>query len=345
MQLFEFSRTVLCSFPKLTINILESIIINTDRESMLQWQREPLPVWVWVMVLACWWRAHAHVTHIQFLGRDQERSHWRRFQSEVNCWTQHGQWKAHPEWGLQNSSFEALSPCYHHAYAPSQCLNVFSTPTLNYQWELPPNKCLRNSLLPFDHNSICRAMKMSKGNIMIVGDSMNEFFGISVRNLFARYNSSVPCVPACERHCQEHSQRNILPCWDNNDNKDIELFIVRNDHLTLTSVKNINQQLNVYQWPWFDLIEKHNISLLILNRGAHFLASELLIPELNNTLHALQRHPHVSVIWRNTPYGHTLDKVDQAPLTIPQHILDPKFNETAPYHYGEFQPQNEVIRK
>jgi hypothetical protein len=289
--------------------------------------------------------SHAH--RIPFLGRSFESENWQKFQSEVDCWTKNGQWKLHSEYRLENSSFEVLSPCYYNAYTPTQCRNVFSTQTLNYRWELPPNKCIRNSLLPFDHNSVCHAMKKSKGNIMIVGDSMNEFFGISVRNMFARYNPNVTCIPACERYCKEHSQQNTLPCWDSNDNKDIELFIIRNDHLTLTSKKNISTKLNVYQWPWFPLIGKHNISLLIFNRGAHFSPSDVLIPELNDTLNELQnKYPNVSVVWRNTPYGHNIRQFGEhaTPLSKPLHITDQNFSKM-PHHYPEFEPQNQVIRR
>jgi hypothetical protein len=298
----------------------------------------------WIFVLGTLLSSTAH--SIQFLGRSFELGEWQKFQSEVDCWTNQGQWTPHPEWGLQNLSFEILSPCYHHAYGPrSTCQALFYTESLNHHWELLPGKCQRPTLLPFNNISTCQALKKSKGNIMIVGDSMNEFFGISVRNLFARNNPSLTCDPACEKDCREHSQRNKLPCGGNNE-VNIELFNIRNDHLSLTTVKVENSELNVHQMPWFPLLGKYNISLLILNRGAHFSESDVLFSELNTTFRALQvQFPNISIIWRNTPYGHDYRRhVGAAPLKEPLHSTDHNFHRM-PHHYPQFDEQNQLIRK
>ncbi len=98
-------------------------------------------------------------------------------------------------------------------------------------------------------------------------------------------------------------------------------------------------------YPWITALKTHNISILILNRGAHFVDNATLVREVKETLQYVRTNfPHISIIWRNTPPGHSYvyGSFFHAPLTTPP---DNKYFEDtdAKFHYADFAGQNALI--
>lgn len=117
---------------------------------------------------------------------------------------------------------------------------------------------------------------------------------------------------------------------------------VRNDFLSLTS-RHVNARGYV-EYPWIPYLNKRgrNISVLVMNRGSHFVPTALLISSLRETLtYVTTAHPDVSVIFRNTPPGHLNISIDfeaQKPLQSRQNSSE------LPFHWGEFHDQNVQVK-
>lgn len=94
---------------------------------------------------------------------------------------------------------------------------------------------------------------------------------------------------------------------------------------------------------WWHLLALNNISLLVLNRGAHYEEDTKLLQDLNATMQfVITNHPHISIVWRNTPFGNRqYDKFVMAP----PHQEPPNLPPNAPYHYAYFKHQNQLVRK
>ncbi|CAI5462591.1 unnamed protein product [Closterium sp. Yama58-4] len=109
--------------------------------------------------------------------------------------------------------------------------------------------------------------------------------------------------------------------------------------------------------PWFDQIKvvpsssssssssssndsSSNISVLILNRGSHFVEDDKFIQQLNETLTKVRAAaPDLLIIYRSTPPGHAHCDQLLAPIAERQ---DPS---SLPNHWGEFAAQNEWAKR
>jgi len=80
---------------------------------------------------------------------------------------------------------------------------------------------------------------------------------------------------------------------------------------------------------WLHLITTLNISILILNRGAWYVQTDLLLSQLTATFdYITSMHPQVKIIWRDTPFGHKdYDKhFNSLPLQAPAPLTSNKWN-------------------
>jgi hypothetical protein len=79
-----------------------------------------------------------------------------------------------------------------------------------------------------------------------------------------------------------------------------------------------------------------------MNRGAHYENDIKVISDINGTLsYVFHHYPHMSVIWRDTAAGHNdVQKTFyDGPLKEPPSMLN------LPYHWDDFERQNNVIRR
>ena len=98
---------------------------------------------------------------------------------------------------------------------------------------------------------------------------------------------------------------------------------------------------------WTHLIARRNITILFLNRGAHFAANDDVVSNLNITLHHITKtYPNLTVVYRNTPSGHpNCDTYRTSPPLLKP--LDLSVNNTGGllHHWSEFHEQNDQTRK
>jgi hypothetical protein len=289
-----------------------------------------LSVWV-LLALAC--RACVRSSEAE----SQPAYHWPQFhrvhdstwnatQRSLLCLTSTGGWQL-------NNSKVIIDNIYLHAPCPvfyggnNACNWTLDGNVLKYYWQ-PEPRC-EVQIRPFHASTMCSLMK-DRGNMMIVGDSVSEGAVKSWHNKFLS-DMEVTCPPT-----DDIAVHPVPDCHNFN------IVGVRNDYVSLTEVDILTGK--EYQFPWVSKLASHNISLLVLNRGAHFIDDEQLLREVNETLsHVTARHPHVNIIWRNTPHGNHDYKrtMFTAPLSSPPE-LD---YDSAPYHYGKFRHQNNLVEE
>jgi GDSL/SGNH-like Acyl-Esterase family found in Pmr5 and Cas1p len=86
--------------------------------------------------------------------------------------------------------------------------------------------------------------------------------------------------------------------------KPFNVTFVRNSWLELNHVDLSAPNLRQYRIPWVPLLEPHNISILVMNRGAHYMQDHTLLEDLNRTIAHLTEHfPQITKIYRDTPSG------------------------------------------
>lgn len=106
--------------------------------------------------------------------------------------------------------------------------------------------------------------------------------------------------------------------------------------------------------PWITHIHKHNISLLVLNTGAHFTKDAIVLQHLQTTLQTLYAlYPELSVIYRSTPPGHFhCGETFLHPPMKSNNIMNNNFTEymlqehgKEEYHWHEFGGQNAAVKQ
>lgn len=247
---------------------------------------------------------------------------WAATQSTLDCLTGTGSWQL-------NSSKVIIDNIYLHAPCPTiyatnnACNWTLDGNNLKYYWQAEP-KCGVN-LRSFDAPTMCALME-NRGNMMVVGDSVSQHSVASWENKLLS-NLEGKCPPD-----RGDKVRKIPGCGNFN------LITVRNDYVNMIE-KDFAEGKHKEE-TWIHTLAQYNVSLLVLNRGAHYKPDNIMLEEVNNTLHYIHtHHPHISIIWRNTPHGDANFKqhIFSPPLTSPPQ-LDGR------YYYREFKPQSALVK-
>ena len=218
------------------------------------------------------------------------------------------------------------------------CKLYHNVTTLEYKWSIPSLSNSSSSIMaPFygwSEEFMCQTM--SGHNVLIVGDSINEhlffYWGMLATQNQDRVVQSFDYGNYLNINCSLFR----LPSFG--------LSFARSDRLRIgdgISVRETQEMNKVYHdSPWIHLIARRNITLLLLNRGAHFAADVDVLNNLNITLqHVTKTYPNVTIFYRNTPSGHpNCDSYRTSPPLL--HPLDLTVNNSGPHHWSEFYQQN-----
>lgn len=261
---------------------------------------------------------HPHL-HTTWFGHTFPAHEWIKVKEAIHCMVSHSEWKKtelSPYTNQPiNKTFESLSPCPNVYNLQEQCPKILSGgDTVKWRMHLKAETCPNVRWQSFNHTTFCDLMGLSGGNWMAVGDSTTTQFSISVMNsIFQSYraqlrsssSSSAPppnplpiekTCAVCDYMCAHAYE--LPEC-----NATFSDF--RNDILSLT-LKDITDNFgNIHEKPWMPHIASQNISLLILNRGAHYQNTSKVLHDLNTTLSSYLRSnfPHTNIIFKNTPHG------------------------------------------
>jgi hypothetical protein len=265
----------------------------------------------------------------KFIDKFYRDDQWPTVQAHVDCLTHQGSWQTQAN-AYKPHCFEELS---------QSCSQAANNPSLNYAWKVT-NCSYRPE--PFDVRSLCTMLNGK--TIMFVGDSITLQFGTAMLN--AVYDH-VPyqCNPDLTFFTTGMYE---IKCPSNI--KNFRLQIVRNDRLSLVLRKAVNtnnftRQNKFIEFTWLPLINIIQPAILVLNRGAHFENTSVVLDSLREAFsYVYEHHPNTTVIWRNTPRGVEDHKEEffNLPLKEP---LDPRAPSIYPYAYEQYHDQNIAIRE
>ena len=279
--------------------------------------------------------------HIHFLGRRYSHNKWAALKKRVTCLGRNGYWTKDdiPTKNKLPRNMDVQSPCKTAYNVQNSCINVLNSSCIDYSWEVRASKTgggCEDTMVPFNRNHMCRMIKHGPHtrNILTLGDSVTGQLTVTLANFFYQQTPGRECKELFTTYLGEDP----LPCSDDSNKTDIWMVSRRSDRLTLNTEFIYDMKNNFMDQPFLDTLDK-NISLLILNRGAHFQEDDLLMNATNATLHFIrQNYPRISIVWRNTATGY---------LQTQEAFNDPPLVDEAPptdiWGWRRFAHQNELM--
>ncbi|CAI6006082.1 unnamed protein product [Closterium sp. NIES-64] len=172
----------------------------------------------------------------------------------------------------------------------------------------------------FDPAKFCRIL--DKRSVLIVGDSINMLLADAIR-----FNVRLGAKD-----------------WDSRVQWDlgfsVRVFFVRDYYLNSTEAENDFMVDKSFGETWMDEIAAQGVSVVVMNRGAHFIADEQFERQMKSTLLALRKsYPDLLIIVRNTPAGHPHCWLHRKPLS--GKLLDLPHDD---WHWDGFAAQNEILK-
>ncbi|CAM6119418.1 unnamed protein product [Calypogeia fissa] len=277
----------------------------------------------------------------------------KRFRSHLQCFSESGKWvydpmPRHLPWNYIGDAYVGTcdgkyirSGNESVAYESAEDIALRGAPgnwsvreVLKWVWQTNSSCPWR----PVDRDEFCRKIG-SKGNIMVVGDSINHEISWAVMNALIQnhHTSKYENLDASTRFVFEPYEM----CSDIfGEGNGINVSFVRNDRLSPIVNDTVDTWNNFYEFPWVDILGQLGIKTLLLNRGAHYEDDMTYTNALHKIFTILSLHyPHIKVIYRNTPPGH-LDCMNfTRPLLEIQHGLPLE------YHWDDFNRQNLLAKR
>lgn len=257
---------------------------------------------------------------------------WQEIEMTMQCWMTNGAWKIDTD--------KAESHLYEYPCTDLRYVHGICEPGGNYSrkskfhWEVPQNSCdveySRVDQLKF-------AKLLSGERIMFIGDSITEEFYISFVSSFI---SQKNCL-VCGHYCNGTEVQTV-----NTGSYSFQTTSTRNDRFSFE--ESVDMTRMFIEVNFYESFVRNNITLVVMNRGAHYQETDVVVAEMNRTLHHLfSHHSHLAVVYRNTPPGspHFGELYLNEPLTSPP-PNDQGWNtqkgsdSTQPFHWNKFHAQN-----
>jgi hypothetical protein len=196
----------------------------------------------------------------------------------------------------------------------------------SYQWQPDDSSC---ELSNWNQTDFCRLVK--HGTVLIVGDSLS--FEMFESLLLLNGRESVFGTISLSRRDQRTVVMNVC------DHMQTHVAYRRADHL-----ENLNQ-----------LIEETFPTVLVLNRGAHYVPDDELISDMQDTIAAIQSWQtrcqalgiYCQLFWRTTVPGHPECAEFTRPvnnLTRMEKLVRRSLSHsTRTYNWNQFKQQNQLV--
>ena len=243
---------------------------------------------------------YRHDDSIMFLEHNFSIPTWSKIQSQINCIVSNGDWVNKHTRNHESKIYEY--PCIHMRYTEGECSrpNYNNRVGLNFSWEVSNDCNYDSKSYQWSSQDMCKLLSFQR--VLVLGDSLSEEFFLSL------YSALV--------NTDERFKEGYLPSCDKYN---VSLWMIRHDHFIITETnqnyKNAakfdprdpfqSSEGRMFGERWHHELQKRNISLLIVNRGAHYAHHEIALSEISNTLDWMKTHyPKVSIIFRSTGSGH-----------------------------------------
>ena len=261
-----------------------------------------------------------------------------------------GDWSRLPTEHLTTLRYRIQSNVYAVSEQGPSCYQSAHNIGLSYYWS-SPTRVQRILARHLDHTlhkntigisspaQLCHLI--SGRNILIVGDSINfQFYASLIQFLWNKKDTNISTTVDSQYRKFSHGHSTIIHCNENSHS--FAIHFIRNYGLWLNTKDDSTD--GMYYYPWVNEISKRNISILILNRGAHYTPNHILLNDLNNTFHYLNENVihNVTVIWRDTPHGHAGCKANfKDPPMDKDHVIPVAVLPLR--HWEEFHLQNRLV--
>ena len=279
--------------------------------------------------------------YVRFLDLFISAEDWQLLQTIRDYWSQAGKWVA----GDNDVRYDMTFPvpylvsygCEHYE------LEKATVPTYKWVVENIPGRNFPPFPTQYSKQRLCSVLGGQR--ILLVGDSLQEhfyfYFGlIGTQNMDLVSNAMIQ-HSVVTINCTEHD---FLP---------IELFFTRSDRLFIDGVsyEEATSYTNYVDHPFIHLVQEHDISLLLLNRGAHYVNDINFVRNLDQLFQYLVKtYENVSIVFRNTSPGHPdcNDQLYSPPLSEPPDLEKNRgshdFDSAHRYHWSEFVHQNSLVQ-
>lgn len=280
--------------------------------------------------------------NFMFLNSSYTENDWNILQNTFQCWSNTGVWKVSKS--IHHTNHFYFNPCNtsdidhvygcenenrieYHLDITSKCSTI-STDTLSTNSKM-------YSYTNFNSHHFCSILK--DRTILFVGDSLTQEFYFTF--LFSFGISKCPPIYDMKVDCSS-----ILEESDNFESQSFRALFIRNDKLSVNHpyYENVNE--------WITTLIPENISLLIMNRGAHYVDDHEFAAEIEYTFENLKSFINNGngVIFRSTVPGHGnfSSYFYSKPLEIAQQYDDSsQYIDLKPeWHYKDFQRQNQIVK-
>ncbi|GJP86222.1 hypothetical protein CLOP_g16272 [Closterium sp. NIES-67] len=201
----------------------------------------------------------------------------------------------------------------------------------------------------FDPLRFCQVLDGRR--VLIVGDSISMLLADAIRfnvRLGAKdWDSRVRWgepTGYCKRYRNATKEPADKRCWTLHLCTDlglsVRLFFVRDYYLNSTEAVNDFMVDKSFDESWMGEIAAQNISIVVMNRGAHYIPDDQFERQMRSTLLALrQTHPDLLIIVRNTPAGHPQCWLHRKP--VKQLLKLPHTD----WHWDGYAAQNEILKR
>jgi hypothetical protein len=268
---------------------------------------------------------------VHYLGQTYTIQEWHSIHRVFQCWGKDGRWID----SAINTSYTDYRLPITRVYSNVNACDKSSPQMAHISniWHTGPNECLKHheldtpkhKFLQWNKEQMCKLI--NGRNILFIGDSLNQLFYLTLVSALADDDLVCP-----QSTCNFRDTVKIR-CYD----QPFTITVIRNDGVQV--VKRSMNDPEAESREFLHLIDSLNISLAIMNRGAHWTPDEQVVEDLNITFrHFVEHYPQVSIIYRNTVPGH---KDCQNP---PDLLTEPQPEDDLPFHWGTFRHQNELIR-
>ena len=286
--------------------------------------------------------------YIRFLDRNIAAEDWQLLQNTRDHWSYAGKWIA----GDNDIRYDMTFPVPHLVSYGCEHYELKKTSIPMYKWVVDVDNITSGHSFPpfptqYSKHRMCAVLGGQR--ILLVGDSLQEhfyfYFGlIGIQNMEIVATSMMKNAAAeLTINCTEHG---FLP---------IELYFIRSDRLYIGNIfyEEATNYTNYVDHPFIHIVQEHDITLLLLNRGAHYVNNNNLVRNLDQLFQYLLKtyDDKVSIVFRNTSPGHPdCNKYSYSPpLSKPPDLQINRGNESMDsahrYHWSEFQHQNSLIQK
>ncbi|GJP37758.1 hypothetical protein CLOM_g22175 [Closterium sp. NIES-68] len=230
---------------------------------------------------------------------------------------------------------------------------------LKYFWKVPGSEAEGTDSVsgskcsgpwePFDPQKFCQIL--DGRSVLIVGDSISMLLADAIRfnvRLGAKDEASRVRWDEPTGYCQRLRNATKKPwdpkCWTadlcGGLGFSVRLFFVRDYYLNSTEAVNDFMADKSFDESWMGEIAALNISIVVMNRGAHYIPDDQFERQMQSTLLALrQTYPDLLIIVRNTLAGHPGCWLHNEPV---RDVLKLPHDD---WHWDGFAAQNDILKR